>query len=141
MDSDKYFRAKQIYFFVQRNELYVEEDYQFLPTFKKQIYPGKNFHTKNSVFEFEYTPFNQRKEIYVKEDYQLCHLLKKYTDKYFHTKKFQFLKFEKKKFSIKGTNCMRKKTINFCHLSKKVFREKLPCQKISVFEISYTFFN
>ena len=38
-------------FLFQRNELYVEEDYQFMTPFKKQIYPGKNFHTKNSVFE------------------------------------------------------------------------------------------
>ena len=96
--------CQTILFFFQRNELYVEEDYQFLPTFKKQIYPGKNFHTKNSVFEFKYTPFNKRKEIYVKEDYQLCHLLKKYTDKYFHAKKFQFLKFEKKSFQSKERN-------------------------------------
>ena len=42
---------KKFNFFFQRNELYVEEDYEFLPTFKKQVYPGKNFHNKNSVFE------------------------------------------------------------------------------------------
>ena len=75
MDSDKYFHAKNfivwswIQFFNQRNELYREKQYQFLPPFKKQLYPGKNFQIKFSVW-YEFTFSNQRNEIYVEEDIQ-----------------------------------------------------------------------
>ena len=44
-------------------------------------------------------------------------------------------------FSTKGTKYMWKKTINFCHLSKNVSPQKFTCQKVSAFEIDYTFFN
>ena len=36
---------------------------------------------------------------------------------------------------------MWKKNINFCHLLKIGFKQILPCQKISVFEIECTHFN
>ena len=55
----------------------MEEEYQFLPTFKKQIYQDNNFHTKNSVFEIEYTFFNQWSVKYVEEDYQFLPPFKK----------------------------------------------------------------
>ena len=157
----------------------MEEDYQFLSTFKKQIYLGKNFHTKNSVFEIEYTFFNQRNKKYVEEAYQFLPPIKKCiptkSDKYFYTKIFSvwnwihffqpkeqnilgrrlsiFAIFKKctptktympKSFSvwswkhflsIDGTKLILKETISFCHLSKNGFRQVLPCQKISLFEV------
>ena len=36
---------------------------------------------------------------------------------------------------------MWKKTINSCHIFKNVSRQVLPCQKFSVFENEYNFFN
>ena len=63
-------------FFKQRNEIYVEKDYQFLPLFKKYI-PTKTSMPKISVFEIEYTFFNQRNEMYAKENNQFFSLFKK----------------------------------------------------------------
>ena len=55
----------------------MEKEYQFLPPFKKQVYPGKNFYIKFSVVWNEYTFFNQRNEIYVEEDIQFLPPFKK----------------------------------------------------------------
>ena len=87
-----------------------------------------------SVSEIEYIFFNQRKEMFVKVAYQfLSTFIKSYPDKYFSAKKFQRLKWNTL-FSIKGRKCMWKKTINSCHILKNVFRQVLPCQKVSVSE-------
>ena len=108
----------------------MDEEYQFLPTFKKQIYQGKNFHTKNSVFEIEYTFFNQRNEIYMwKKTINFCHLLKNVSPQKFTCQKvsafeidytffnqrnkkeedYQFLPPFKKQFiQINGSKCMEK---------------------------------
>ena len=57
---------------------------------------------------------------------------KMYPDKYFHVKKFQCLKL-KTLFSLKGTKCIRKKTINFCHLLKSGSEQVFRWQTVSVF--------
>ena len=130
-----------ILFFNQRNEIY-EEDYQFLTPFKKCITTTICI-LKISVFETGYTFFNQKDEMYVKEGYQYLSPFKKcIATKNFHAKKFQCLKFHTL-FSTNGNKCMGKQsmTINFCHILKNVSQQKLPCQKVSVFEIEYKFFN
>ena len=59
---------------------------------------------------------------------------KMYTDKYFQFKKFQCWKLNTL-FSLKGTKCIQKKTINSCHRLKNVSRQVCLCQKNSRFEI------
>ena len=63
-----------------------------------------------------------------------------YPVKNFHAKLFQCLKLTTI-FSTNGSKCMGKQnmTIHFCHLLKSGFRQVLPCQKISVFEVEYNF--
>ena len=75
-----------------------------------------------------------------KKNNNFCTLSKKYPDKYFHFKKFQCLKLNTL-FSLKGTKCIQKKTINICHRLKNVSRQVCPCQKSSVFEIELFFFQ
>ena len=127
-------------FLFQRNELYVDEDYQMLLLFKKQIYPGKNFHTKNSVFEMNIHFLTKGTKYIGKKTINFCHLSKTYSDKNFHLKKFQCLKLNTI-FSHKGTKCIRKKTINICHRLQNVSQQVCPCQKNSVFEIEYILFQ
>ena len=79
---------KNFNFLFQRNELYVEEDYQFLPPFKKQIYPGKNFHTKNSVFEMKINFQIKGTKYMWKKTITFCHLSKNVSRQVLHFKNF-----------------------------------------------------
>ena len=63
----------------------------------------------------------------------------KYDYQSFLAKKFQCLKLNTLR-SIKARKCMWKKTIKFCHISKKASQLKFSCQKVSVFESSYLVF-
>ena len=103
---------------------------------KRQVLPCQ----KVQCLKLNILFFNPRNEIYLEEDYQLLAPFKKCIPTstcILKTSVFenQYL------FSIKITKCMWRKTINICHLPKNVFRQKLPCQKNSVFEASYTFSN
>ena len=90
----------------------IKYDYQYLSPFKKWI-PTSTSMPKNAVFENENTSFNQRKEMYVKEDYQFLSNSKNISRHVQPCQKIQMFKLDNF-FSIKGTKCMWKKTINFC---------------------------
>ena len=129
-----------IYFF-QIKERNLEGRRLFFCHFSKNVSRQKLPCQKSSVFETENNFFNQRKSMYSKEDYQHLSPFKKYipTSKSMRKKTnvWNWIYF----FSIKGTKFMWKKTINFSLLFKIVSQQKIHCQKVSAFEIEYTFSN
>ena len=66
-----------------------------------------------------------------------CHLLKNGFRQVLPCQKISVFEVEYN-FLISGTNCMWKKTINFCRLPKMY---PVPFQKMSVFETEYAFWN
>ena len=77
MDSDKYFHAKKLQFFISKERTVCGRRLSISATFQKQIYPGKNFHTKNSVFEMKILFSNKRNKVYVEEAYHFLPPFKK----------------------------------------------------------------
>ena len=163
----------------------MEENYQFLPPFKKQFIQVKTsipqIHCLKWIYFFQPKKRNicgsgRRLSIFVS-------FQKMYPDKTYMPKNFSvwswlhFLQPKEQKlcgrklsifatfqktiypgnnfhttnslfemnilFSAKETKYMWKwkKTIYFCHLSKKCIPTKFTCQKVAVFEVDYTFFN
>ena len=132
---------KKINFSFQRNELYVEEDFQFLPPFKNKLIQVKKLpYQKFSVWNWIYFFQAKKRNLCGRKLSIFATFKKMYPDKNFQAKLFQCLKLNTI-FSTNGSKCMGKQnmTIHFFHLLKIGFRQVLPCQKISVFEVEYSF--
>ena len=122
--------------FIQRNEMYAKEDYQYLSPFKK-MYPNKYVHAKKlQCLKLKKIFSVKVRKCMWKRNINLCILPENVSRQQLPIQKVSVFETENTLFSFEGEKCMWKKDINFCPLSKlypdKYFHfKKMQCLKLN----------